>query len=42
VLDDPEKGSEIIKYRWQSKKKWLNSLREAVEYINARLTSKPE
>ncbi len=31
VLDDPAKGREQIKYKWQNKKEWLNSLKKAVE-----------
>lgn len=31
VLDDPAKGREQIKYMWQNKKDWLNSLKKAVE-----------
>jgi hypothetical protein len=31
VVDDPAKGKEQIKYIWQNKKDWLNSLKKAVD-----------
>jgi hypothetical protein len=40
VLDDPAKGREEIRYTWQNKKDWLNSLKKAVEERQRRFNVK--
>jgi len=34
VVDNPSSGKEVVKYTWQTKRDWLNSLKDAVEKRN--------